>query len=77
MSRATKLIKKIDKLLSQHDTFGDNPEAFAERLLEELDDQIQAVLKKDKPQHWASIYVERDRANIKAKVLNQVMDLSS
>ena len=77
MSRATQLIKKLDKLLSRQNTFGDTPEAFVAELLGQLDDQIQAVHKKNKPEHWAAIYVERDRASIKQAVLNKVMDRSS
>ena len=77
MSRATQLIKKLDKLLNQQNTFGDAPEAFVDELLEQLKDQIQAIRKKNKPDHWAAIYVERDRASIKEAVLNKVMDSSS
>ena len=77
MSRATQLIKKLDKLLSRHDTFGDNPEAFVDDLLAQLENQLQAIQVKNKPEHWAALYVERDRASIKMKVLNRVMDRSS
>ena len=77
MSRATQLIKKLDKLLSRHNTFGDNPEAFVDDLLGEIEDQIQDIHQKNKPEHWATLYVERDRANIKMNVLNKVMDRSA
>ena len=77
MSRATKLFKKLDKLLSKHDTFGDNPEAFVDEILDKLDGEIKAVHDKNKSEHWAAIYVERDRAHIKTTVLNKVMDRSS
>ena len=77
MSRATQLIKKLDKLLSRHDTFGDNPEAFVDDLLGQVENQLQAIQEKNKPEHWAALYVERDRASIKMKVLNRVMDSSS
>lgn len=77
MSRAKQLFKKLDKLLSQHDTFGDNPEAFVNEVLGKLDGQINAIHDKNKPEHWAAIYVERDRARIKTDVLNKVMDRSS
>ena len=77
MSRATKLFKKLDKLLSKHDTFGDNPEAFVDEILDKLDGEIKAVHDKNDPEHWAAIYVERDRAHIKTTVLNKVMDRSS
>ena len=77
MSRATQLIKKLDKLLNQQNTFGDAPEAFVDELLEQLKDQIRAIRKKNKPDHWSAIYVERDRASIKQAVLNKVMDSSS
>ncbi len=77
MSRATQLFKKLDKLLSKHDTFGDSPEAFVDEMLEKLDEEIKAIRDKNKPEHWAAIYVERDRARIKTAVLNKVMDRSS
>ncbi|WP_413323497.1 hypothetical protein [Synechococcus sp. MIT S9503] len=77
MSRATQLIKKLDKLLSRHDTFGDNPEAFVEGLLAQVENQLQTIQQKNKPEHWAALYVERDRASIKMKVLNKLMDRSS
>tara|TARA_B100001109_G_C18554397_1_gene331237 strand:+ start:200 stop:436 length:237 start_codon:yes stop_codon:yes gene_type:complete len=77
MSRVTQLFKKLDKLLSKHDTFGDNPEAFVEEILDNLDGEIKAIHDKKKPEHWAAIYVERDRARIKTSVLNKVMDNSS
>ena len=77
MSRVTQLFKKLDKLLSKHDTFGDNPEAFVEEILDNLDGEIKAIHDKNKPEHWAAIYVERDRARIKTSVLNKVMDNSS
>ena len=77
MSRAKQLIKKLDKLLSRHDTFGDMPEAFVDEVLGELEEQVKATHSKNKPEHWAAIYVERDRARIKTAVLNKVMDRSS
>ena len=77
MSRAKQLFKKLDKLLSQHDTFGDTPEAFVNEVLGKLDGQINAIHDKNKPEHWAAIYAERDRARIKTDVLNKVMDRSS
>ena len=77
MSRATQLFKKLDKLLSEHDTFGDTPEAFVNEVLGKLDSQINAIRNKNKPEHWAAFYVERDRACIKTAVLNKVMDRSS
>ena len=73
MSRATRLIKLLDKVLAQHDSFGDNPGAFVEPVFDELKKQLEAIKAKEKPEHWAVIYVERDRALIKQQVLNQVM----
>ena len=46
-------------------------------MVEKLDDEIKAIHDKNKPEHWAAIYVERDRARIKTAVLNKVMDRSS
>ena len=74
MSRAKELIKKLNKLLNNYDTFGDNPEAFVDELLEQMEGQIKAIQQKDKPEHWTALYVERDRARIKMAILNRLMD---
>ena len=73
MSRATRLIRRLDKVLNRHDSFGDNPDAFVDAVFNELDGELEAVRQKSKPEHWAEIYVERDRARIKEQVLNRVM----
>ena len=77
MSRATRLIRRLDKVLNRHDSFGDNPDAFVEAVFDELEGELKAVQQKSKPEHWAEIYVERDRARIKQAVLNRLMALSS
>ena len=77
MSRASRLIKQLDKVLDRYDTVGDDPESFVDPVLSDLQSQIEAVLDKSKTKHWAEIYVERDRARIKQAVLNRLMALSS
>ena len=77
MSRATRLIRRLDKVLNRHDSFGDNPDGFVEAVFDELDGELKAVQQKSKPEHWAEIYVERDRARIKQDVLNRVMERGS
>ena len=77
MSRATRLIRRLDKVLNGHDSFGDNPDAFVDAVFNELDGELEAVRQKSKPEHWAEIYVERDRARIKQDVLNRVMERGS
>ena len=77
MSRATRLIRKLDKALALHKSFGDDPEAFVDEILEALDQDVATIQSKDKPIHWAEIYVERDRALIKQQVLNRIMQKSS
>ena len=77
MSRASRLIKQLDKVLDRYETFGDDPESFVDPVLSDLQGQIEAVLDKSKTKHWAEIYVERDRARIKQAVLNRLMALSS
>ena len=77
MSRASRLIKQLDKVLDRYDTFGDDPESFVDPVLSDLQSQIEAILDKSKTKHWAEIYVERDRARIKQAVLNRLMALSS
>lgn len=73
MSRATRLIKQLDKALSRHESFGDNPDSFVAPLLAEVKEIIQSLEQKSKPEHWAEIYVERDRARIKQEILNRIM----
>ena len=77
MSRATRLIRRLDKVLNRHDSFGDNPDEFVEAVFDELDGELKAIQQKSKPEHWAEIYVERDRARIKQDVLNRVMERGS
>ena len=73
MSRATRLIKRLDRELRNHESFGDNPESFVETVLTSLDAELDSIRNRNKPEHWAEIYVERDRAMIKQEVLNRVM----
>ena len=73
MSRATKLISRLDRALNRHESFGDNPDAFVEEIFADVEDLVRGLEQKSKPEHWAEIYVERDRARIKQNVLNRVM----
>lgn len=77
MSRATRLIRTLDKALASHTSFGDTPEAFVDELVKMLEDDLDSLKAKNKPKSWAEIYVERDRALIKQEVLNRVMALGS
>ena len=77
MSRATRLIRRLDKVLNRHDSFGDHPDAFVDAVFSELEQELEAVQRKSKPEHWAEIYVERDRSGIKQAVLNRVMERGS
>ena len=77
MSRATRLIRKLDKALALHQSFGDDPDAFVDDLFEALEQDVATIQSKDKPTHWAEIYVERDRALIKQQVLNRIMQKGS
>ena len=77
MSRATRLIHKLDEALAQYQTFGDAPDSFVDELVEALEQDVATIQAKDKPKHWAEIYVERDRALIKQEVLNRIMQRSS
>ena len=74
MSRATRLIRRLDKVLNRHDSFGDTPHGFVDAVFNELERELEAVQQKSKPEQWAEIYVERDRARIKQAVLNRVME---
>ena len=77
MSRATRLIRRLDKVLKRHDSFGDNPDAFVDAVFDELKGELESIQHKSKPEHWAEIYVERDRSRIKQAVLNRVMERGS
>jgi hypothetical protein len=77
MSKATRLIKKLDKLLNRYDSFGEEPDLFVDDLLSRLDERIQDLQASQKAALWKTIYVERDRARVKQEVLNRVMARSS
>ena len=77
MSRATRLIKRLDKALSEIDSFGAEPEAFVDELFAAIADDVETLVTKSKPSHWAELYVERDRAVIKQQVLNRAMSLGT
>ncbi|WP_226406962.1 hypothetical protein [Synechococcus sp. MU1625] len=78
MTAATRLIKKLDKVLANYDSFGDNPGAHVEEVLGKIEKSLDNLRFKSNPDHMARIYVERDRAMIKQVILNRVMagDLS-
>ena len=40
-------------------------------------DDVETLVTKSKPSHWAELYVERDRAVIKQQVLNWAMSLGA
>ena len=73
MSRASRLIRRLDKVLARYDSFGEDPSSFVDSVLASLEDERASLGRKAKQEHWAAIYVERDRARIKLEVLNRVM----
>lgn len=77
MSKASRLIKKLDKLLNCYDSFGEEPDLCVNDLLSKLDERIQDLQETQKAALWKTIYVERDRARVKQEVLNRVMARSS
>ena len=77
MSRASRLIKRLDKTFNRYDSFGDHPDSFVETVMSGLETELVSIRSKDKPELWAEIYVERDRAQIKQEVLNRVMGKDS
>ena len=74
MSKATRLIKHLNKIINDYNNFGDNPESFVDAIYEDLNVELEKLKAKDNPEHLAEIYVERDRAIIKQQILNRVMD---
>ncbi len=75
MSRATRLIKRLDQALGEIDSFGADPEAFVDELFNAISDDVETLVAKSKPSHWAELYVERDRSVVKQHVLNRAMSL--
>ena len=73
MSAATRLLKKLDKVLSSYDSFGDDPTALVDEVVAKAAKPLDKLLSKSKPELMAEIYVERDRALIKQEILNRVM----
>ena len=73
MSAATRLIEKLDKALSNYDSFGDDPTALVDEVLAKVDKPLDKFRSKSKPEPMTEIYVERDRALIKQEILNRVM----
>ncbi len=73
MSASTRLLKKLDKVLSGYDSFGDDPNALVEEVLAEVEKPLKNLRSKSKPELMAEIYVERDRAVVKQEILNRVM----
>ena len=43
MSRATRLINRLDKVLARHDSFGDDPAAFVDSAFAEIEEQLALV----------------------------------
>ena len=43
MSRATRLINRLDKVLARHDSFGDDPAAFVDSVFAEIEEQLALV----------------------------------
>ena len=39
MSRASRLIRRLDKVLARYDSFGDDPSSFVDSVLASLDDE--------------------------------------
>ena len=77
MSRASRLIKRLDKTFNRYDSFGDHPDSFVETVMSGLETELDSIRSKDKPELWAEIYVERDRAQIKQEVLNRAIGKDS
>ena len=50
MSRATRLINRLDKVLARHDSFGDDPAAFVDSVFAEIEEQLELVKAKSNPE---------------------------
>lgn len=74
MSKATKLLMTLDRVLLAIDDFGDDPLSEIDAVLTRLEPDIQQVEIRGRDKHQAEIYVARDRASVKVEVLNRVME---
>ena len=74
MSKATKLLMALDRVLLAIDDFGDDPLIEIDAVLTRLEPDIQQVEIRGRDKHQAEIYVARDRASVKVEVLNRVME---
>ncbi|CAK23381.1 hypothetical protein [Synechococcus sp. CS-197] len=74
MSKATKLLMALDRVLLAIDDFGDDPLSEIDAVLTRLEPDIQQVEIRGRDKHQAEIYVARDRASVKVEVLNRVME---
>ena len=73
MRASSRLLKKLDNVLSGYDSFGEDPKALVDEVLAEVQKPLEKLLSKSKPELMAEIYVERDRAVLKQEILNRVM----
>ena len=73
MRASSRLLKKLDNVLSGYDSFGEDPNALVDEVLAEVQKPLETLLSKSKPELMAEIYVERDRAVLKQEILNRVM----
>lgn len=74
MSKATKLLMALDRVLLAIDDFGDDPLSEVDAVLTRLEPDIEQVEIRGRDKHQAEIYVARDRASVKVEVLNRVME---
>ena len=74
MSKATKLLMALDRVLLAIDDFGDDPLSEVDAVLTRLEPDIEQVELRGRDKHQAEIYVARDRASVKVEVLNRVME---
>ena len=74
MSKATKLLMALDRVLLAIDDFGDDPLSEIDAVLTRLEPDIEQVEIRGRDKHQAEIYVARDRASVKVEVLNRVME---
>ena len=77
MSRASRLIKQLNRILDRQKSFGENPEDFLSEIFIKIEPEIKKMKEKSKPEYWEEIYVERDRAKVKQIILNMVMSSGS
>jgi hypothetical protein len=77
MTKASKFLKRLDRVLSNNCHAFHGRDSDAPQVMHEVFDDLRKLLAKATAADWKEIYIERDKAGIKTHVLNQAMELGT